>query len=116
MNMVDDMTRIAISRAIKEGVFDYSASWRTYSDIIGAFIGCLVRAKVKRGDMVSLFRNIFNLVWRKGLEQAIYNIDEKFCIPLPEKCMSFLLGSLDLETALRCPTLIIRENLAFFHE
>ena len=80
-------------------MFDYRATWRTNNSIISSFIGCLVRAKVGRGDIVKLCYDIFSPVWRKGLEKAIYDIDEKFQIPLPKKYMSPPLGVIDLDIA-----------------
>ena len=51
LNQVDDMSRIVVSHVIGEGLFNYEFSWRTNSDIIGAFIGCLAKAKVEKWDM-----------------------------------------------------------------
>lgn len=116
LNPVDDMTRFAISRALGEGVFDYQYTWRTNSDIIGSFIGCLVRAKVDANDIISLCRNLFVPTWRKGLEQAVFSIDGKFRIPLPERYMSLPVGHPDLITAPRRQSLFIRENFAFYKE
>ena len=31
---IDDMSRIAVSRALGEGIFSYDYSWRTNSDIV----------------------------------------------------------------------------------
>ena len=113
---VDDMTRISISRALREGVFDYQYTWRTNSDIIGSFIGCLARAKVEAGDIIRLCHDLFVPTWWKGLEQAIHSINGKLRIPLPEKCIKLPVGSLDLEIAFHCPSLVIRESLVFYHE
>lgn len=66
--------------------------------------------------MIRLCCNIFDPVWRKGLEEAIRNIDDKFRIPLLEKYMSLPPGSLELEVAYRWPSLLISENLAFLKE
>ena len=49
LNQVDDMTKLAMSRALGEGMFNYDFTWRTNSDIIGAFIGCLARATLGNG-------------------------------------------------------------------
>ena len=38
----DDMIWFAVRRAIGEEIFDYSATWRTNSSIIGTFIGIMV--------------------------------------------------------------------------
>ena len=62
LNPVNDMTCIAISKYIGEGVFDYEATWRTYSNIIRSFIGCLVQGKVIWGDIVRLCNDVFSPV------------------------------------------------------
>ena len=113
---VDDMTHFAVSRAIGEGVFDYSATWRMHSSILGSFIGCFMRAKVCCGDIVKLCFDIFSPVWKKGLEKVVYSIDEKLWIPLPKKYMSFSLGAVDLDIAPWRQSLIMRESLAFYKE
>ena len=74
----DDMIRFAVSRALGEEVFDYTATWRTTSSIIGSFIGVMVRAKIGKEEIIRLCFDIFSPVWRKGLEKAIHNIDDKF--------------------------------------
>ena len=48
LNPVDDMTRIVVNCVLGEGVFNYDFSWRTNSDIVGSFIGCLAKAKVEK--------------------------------------------------------------------
>ena len=90
------MSRLAISRAIGEGVFNYEFSWRTNSDIIGAFIGCLARAKIEKWDILKLCSNIFNPVWCVGLEEVIMSLDDKLRIPLPEMYMAHPPSSFDL--------------------
>ena len=113
---VDDMTHFAVSRAIGEGVFDYSATWRMNSSIIGSFIGCSMRAKVGCGDDFKLCFDIFSPVWQKGLEKVVYSINKKFKIPLLEKYRSLPLGVVDLDTTPWWQSLIFRESLAFYKE
>ena len=113
---MNDMTRFAINKALGEGVFDYQFTLRTSSDIIKLFIGCLVRAKVQADNIVTLCLDLFVPTWRKGLEQAVYSIDNKFWIPFPEKYMNLPLGHLDLVIAPCHQSLVIRENLAFYCE
>ena len=113
---VDDMTRFAMNKALGKGVFEYRFTWRTNSDIIGAFIGCLIRTNIQADHIIRLCRDLFVSAWRKGLEQAVHSIDNRFQIPYPEKYMSLPIGHPDLDTAPRRQSLIIRENLAFYRE
>lgn len=46
LNPVDNMTRVALNRALGEGMFNYNFTWRKNNNIIGAFIKCLARAKI----------------------------------------------------------------------
>ena len=75
-----------------------------------------MRAKIGREDIVKLCNDIFSPIWCKGREKAVYSIDEKFWIPLPEKYMSLPLGVADLETTPHWQSLIVRESLAFYKE
>ena len=111
-----DMSRIAVSRVIGEGVFDYKYTWRNNSDIIGSFIGCMVIAKVNFDAIIDLHCNIFDPTWRKGLEQVVCSIDTKLRIPLPERYMELPSGLPELKVAFCFPSLIIRENYAFYRE
>lgn len=77
LRLVDDLTHFVVSQAIGEGSFKYSTTWRTNKNIIGFFIGVLVQAKVVHREILNLCLDIFNPFWRKGLEKAVYNIDEK---------------------------------------
>ena len=56
---MDDMTRFAMYKALGEGIFDYRFTWRTNSDIIGVFIGCLIRANIQTDLIVQLCRDLF---------------------------------------------------------
>ena len=47
------MTRLAMSRALSEGMFNYDFTWRKNSDIIGAFIRCLARARIGKWEMLN---------------------------------------------------------------
>ena len=85
LRSADDMTRFAVTRSIGEGVFYYTTTWRTNSTIIGSFIGVMIRVKIGKEDIVRLCYEIFNPIWRKGIEKAFHNIDDKFKIPLPKK-------------------------------
>ena len=67
LNQVDDMTHLAISQALGEGMFDYDFTWRTNSDIIGAFIGCLARDRIGKWKMFKLCSNLFDPIWCFGL-------------------------------------------------
>lgn len=51
-----------------------------------------------------------------GLEEAIKSIDEKLRIPLPKRYMAHPPGSPNLVVVIQCPSLVIRENLAFYKE
>lgn len=82
--LVDDMIRFAMKKSLGEGIFDYQFTWRTNSDIIGSFIGCLVRANIQADHIVRLCRDLFVFAWRKGLEQEVYSIDHKIWIPFPK--------------------------------
>ena len=114
MRHADDMTRFVVSRAIGEDVFDYSATWRTNSSIIGSLIGIMVRTKIDREEIVRLCVDSFNPVWRKGLEKAVFSIDDKGRIPLPEKYMGLPLGAEELRTAPRRQFFTVRNDMAFF--
>lgn len=83
LNLVDDMTRFALCRALGEGNFDYAFSWRTNSDVIGAFIGCLAKAKINNWDMFRLCSNLFSSVWCTGLEEAIMGLDAEATVSPP---------------------------------
>ena len=107
------MPRITVFHAIGEGTFDYKFTWHTNSDIIGAFIGCLDRAKIDKWAMIQFCYNIFNPVWRVGLDEVIKSINQKLRIPLPKMYMAHPLSIFDLTMVIRCPTLVIRENVAF---
>ena len=116
MRITDDMTRFAVSRALGEEAFDYSAIWRTNSSIIGSFIGVMVRAKIPKEDIIRLCFDVFCPVWRKGLKKAVYSIDEKGRIPYPERYMGLPEGAEELKTAPRQLALSVREGLAFYKE
>lgn len=116
LRITDDMTRFAVNRALGEESFDYSATWRTNSSIIGSFIGLMVRAKIPKEDIIRLCFDIFSTVWRKGLKKAVYSIDEKGRIPYPEKYMGLPEGAEELKTAPRRQSLCVREGLAFYKE
>ena len=113
---VDDMTRFAMNKALGEGIFEYHFTWRTNSDIIGAFIGCMIRANIQADHINWLCRDSFVPAWRKGLEHTVDNIDNSFRIPYPEKYMSLPIGHPELDTAPHWQSLIIQENLAFYRE
>lgn len=113
---MDDMSRMVVSRAIGVGVFDYKFTWRTNSDIIGSFIGCMVRARVEHGAIIRLCCDIFDPTWRKGLEQEVRSINDKQQISLPKKYMDLPPRSPNLEVSYHFPLLIICENLAFYRE
>ena len=110
------MTRIAVSRVIGEGIFNYEFSWRTNSEIIGAFIGFLARAKVEKWAMIKLCFNVFDIVWCVGLEEAIMNIDAKLKIPLREMYMVHPHGRFYLAIITRHPSLVMQENASFYQE
>lgn len=113
---MDDISRITISRVIGEGIFNYNFTWRTNSNVIRSFIGCLARARVDTDAIICLCCSVFDPTWRKGLEQAICSIDGKMRIPLLEIYMEFLPGSLELDMAFHYPSLVIRENFTFYRE
>lgn len=113
LNPVDNMTRFALCRALGEGNFDYAFLWRTNSDVIGAFIGCLAKAKINNWDMFRLCSNLFNSVWCIGLEEAIMGLDAEATAPPPEVYMVNPRGCPALSLANRRPALIIRDNIAF---
>ena len=110
------MTRFAVTRSIGKGVFDYNVTLRTNSTIIDSFIGVMIRAKIGKEDIVRLCYDIFNPIWRKGIEKVVHSIDDKFRIQLPKKYMGLPLGATDLETTHRRQSLIIRESLDFYKE
>ena len=74
---IDDMIRIAMSRALGEGVFNYEDSWRTNNDILGKCVGYLARVGVEKWDIVRLSYNLFNPCWLLRLEIVVANIDER---------------------------------------
>ena len=76
--LVNDMSHFAINKALGEGVFDYEYIWRINSNIIKTFIGYLARAKVLADDIIRLCRDLFVPTWRKGLDQVVYSIYNKF--------------------------------------
>ena len=92
LNELDDMTRLAMSRALGEGMFNQDFTWRTNSDIIGAFIGVLARARIGKWDMLKLCNNLFDLVQCYQLEEAIMSLDENAKVPLPKIYMAYPLG------------------------
>lgn len=113
LNPVDKMTRVAVSRAIGEGAFDYNYTWRTNSSIIGAFIGCLTKAGLDKWDMSRLCTNLFNATWTHGMEEAIGGMDERGMIPSPEVYMCHLPGSQAMTLAPRRHALDIRNSPEF---
>ena len=48
LRLIDDMSRVAVSRVFGEGVFKYEFSWHTNNDILGSWIGCLGRDRVEK--------------------------------------------------------------------
>lgn len=110
---VDGMTRIAVSREIGKGLFDYKCTWRTNNDIINIFIGCMARTEVSKWAMVRLCLNIFYSVWCQGIIEVIMSLDEHLCVPLRELYMKHPPGSLVVENVPRRPTLIIRDLPTF---
>ncbi len=107
------MTRIVVSYALGEGILNYAFSWRTTSDIIGAFVGCLAKARVDKWAMVRLCQNVFDLVWCVSLEEAIMSLDEKLRTPLPKMYMAHPPGSFDLAIVPRHPLLVIHEQATY---
>ena len=49
---LDNMSQVAVSRALGEGVFSYDFTWRTNSDIVRIWVGCLVRVGVGIWDII----------------------------------------------------------------
>jgi hypothetical protein len=49
---VDDMTRFAMNKTLGEGISEYRFTWRTNSDIIRVFIGCLIRANIQAEHII----------------------------------------------------------------
>lgn len=94
--------------------FYYSVTWRTNSLIIGSLIGVMVRVKIDREEIVRLCVDIFNPVWKKGLEKVVFSIDDKGRIPYPKKYMGLPLGVEELRTTPRWQCFIVRDNLAIF--
>ena len=113
---IDDMSRVAISRALGEGVFNYEYTWRTNSDIIGLWVGCLARAGIDKWDIIRITYNTFDPSWLLGLEEVVANIDEKLRIPLPEAYMEMEEASKVPASNPRRPCLVIRDNPHFFRE
>ena len=64
LNLLDDMSRIAVGKVISEGIFDYSYTWQTNNSIIGSFIGCLAKANVDHDLKIQLCNVIFQATWR----------------------------------------------------
>ena len=114
LNPMDDMTRIVVSHFLGEGMFNYDFSWRTNSDIIGSFIGCLSRANIEKWDMIKLCYNVFNPIWCVGLEEAVMSIHGKCRNPLPKMYITHPPGSFELAIVPRHPSLVIQENSVFF--
>ena len=81
---IDDMSHVAVSQDLGEGVFSYQYSWRTNNVIIGLWVGCLARAGVAKWDIIRITHNIFDPCWLVGLEFIVVNIDSRLRIPLPE--------------------------------
>ena len=86
---------------------------REKNDIVGAFVGCLVRAKIGKWEIIWLCYNMFDLVWLEGLEQAFFGIDDKLKIPLLEVYMSHPPGSFELAIVARRPSLVIGKTFCF---
>ena len=57
---INDMSQIAMSRTLGEGVFNYEYLWRTNRDIIGQWVGFLARVGVEKWDIVRLSYNLFD--------------------------------------------------------
>ena len=57
---MDDMSRLAVSREIGEGAFDYKFTWRTNNNILRSFTGCMVRARVDYRYIIHLYCDIFH--------------------------------------------------------
>ena len=113
---IDDMSRVAVSRVLGEGVFSYEYSWRTNSDIVGLWVGCLMRAGIEKWDTVRITHNIFDPCWLVGLELAVANIDARLRIPLPEAYMEFDINSQEMVRSPKRPCMIIRDNIQFYKE
>ena len=107
------MTSIAISRAIGEGIFNYDFSWRTNSDVIGTFIGCMAKIGFRKWAMLRLCLNIFNLTWSHGITEVIAGLDKNLCFPLPEMYMEPPPGSLIIANIPRRPALVIKDREIF---
>ena len=107
LKLVDNMTRNVVFHAIRECTFDYEFTWCTNNDIIGAFIGCLARARIDKWAMIYLCCNIFYPVWCVGLEEVVKSINEKLRISLPKMYMAHPSGSFDLAVVIRRPTTVI---------
>ena len=105
-----------MSHALGEGIFNYEYSWRTNSDIIGLWLGCLARAGVEKWDIIRLTHNIFDPCWLIGLEIVVANIDIRLQIPLLEAYMEYEVNSPELDRSLRCSCLVIIDNVHFFRE
>jgi hypothetical protein len=114
LNLVDNMTRVVVSRAIGEGIFNYDFTWRTNSSIIGAFIGCLAKAELDKWEMSRLYSNLFNSVWTHGMEEAIRSLDDRGRVPAPEIYMSHPPVSLAMAFAPRRSAIVIRNSQDFF--
>lgn len=108
---IDDMSHVAVSRALGEGVFSYQYSWRTNNDIIGLWVGCLARARVEKWDIIRIIHNICDPCWLVGLESAIATIDSWLCIHLLEAYMEFDVNSPKIGRSPRRPCMVIRDNV-----
>lgn len=113
LRAVDSMNTIAVSRAIGEVIFKYEHLWRTNNDVIGIFIGCMVKAGFKNWAMIHLCLNIFDSTWCRGIKEEIMGLDEEMCVPLPEMYMEHPPGSLFIANIPRRLALIIRDRVAF---
>ena len=98
---IDDMSGVAVSYVLGEGIFNYEYSWRTNNDIIELWVGCLARDGVEKWDIIRLTHNIFDPYWLVGLEIAVANIDARLRIPLLEAYMEYEVNSLELDRSPR---------------
>ena len=96
--------------------FSYQYSWRTNSDIVGLWVGCLARARVEKWDIIRITHNIFDPYWLVGLESVVANIDAWLRIPLPEAYIEFDVNSPKIGRSSRRPCMVIRDNVQFFRE
>ena len=115
LNLIDDVSRFAISWEIRENVFKYDYTQHTNSFVIGSFIGCMARESIGKGEIVRLCYNVLNPTQHVGLENALLSMDEKLCIPLPEVYMAYESGEIFLVNATKRPSMYIRDNIQFFN-